>query len=84
MRVYVQSTKNPELRFEVVTYDSASKTATLRGEFGAQFTRDMSKASLQKYGYEIVESETPLPLTAPPKVKKPTKKEAPPADDDDE
>jgi len=96
MYVYVESTKNTNVRFEVLKYDAATKTGLLKGEYGAEFSRDLSKESLAKYGYKIRKSEQPLELSSqpkpppipakdadpePPKKKKPA---PPPVEDDDE
>jgi len=61
-------------RFEVMEYDKETKMAKLRGEYGAQFSRDISKESLARLGYKIIKSEEVLPLRpkvqpVPPKAK---------------
>jgi len=70
MHIYVQSTTNPTVRFEVMEYDSASGKARLRGAFGAEFSRSIAKPDLQKYGFTIVKSEKELPLGDSPGLKK--------------
>ena len=70
MFVYVESINNPSVRFEVVTYDKASGMAKLRGAFGAEFTRCISKADLKKYGFKVLSSEKELPLGDRPGAKK--------------
>jgi hypothetical protein len=62
MHVYVESVKNPALRFEVLEYDPDTKIGKLQGGVGAVFTRKISKDELEKLGYHIVKSETPRPL----------------------
>lgn len=71
MYVYVESIKNPALRFEVLEYDRGTKIGKLFGGLGTPFTRNISRAELEKLGYHIVQSETERPLAsaiaAPPK-----------------
>jgi len=69
MYVYIQNIKNPDIRFKVNKYDKDTKLGTLEGEFGAVFSRDLSKASLEKYGYKLVKSEVELPLLSSAKAK---------------
>jgi adenine specific DNA methylase Mod len=64
--VYIESIKNPAVRFEVLEYDKETKIGKLRGGFGTVITRDISKDELVKRGYKIIKSETPLSLTPPP------------------
>ena len=71
MHVYLENKTNPSIRFEVLTYDKATKVATVRGQYGAEFTRDISKEALEKYGYHIVKSEAPLPLMSKTPTKPP-------------
>lgn len=68
--LYVESTVIPNLRFRVIGYDPATSMARLEGEFGVQFTRNVSKAELEKRGLKRVKSEVELPLSQgdkPPK-----------------
>lgn len=60
MFIYLQSCKNPEIRFEVVGFDADTGIGKLRGLYGAEFSRDISRPQLEKLGYKIVKSETPL------------------------
>ena len=69
MHVYIESIKNPAVRFEVMEYDKDTKIGKLKGGFGTVITRDISKAELDKRGYKLVKSETPLSLTPPPAAK---------------
>lgn len=62
MHVYIENVKTPAIRFEVLAYDKGTKVARLRGEYGAEFDRNIGKDVLEKYGYKIVQSEKPLPL----------------------
>jgi hypothetical protein len=74
MFVYIESIKNPTIRFEVLEYDKDTKIGKLKGGFGTVITRDISKEELQKRGYKIIKSETALSLTAPPTSEKPKPK----------
>lgn len=79
MHIYLENLKDPDVRFKVMSYDKETKVAKLKGGYGAEFSRDISKASLAKFGYKIVKSEAELPLVSAPKVKaapKPKKKAA--------
>lgn len=67
MNVYIESIKNPSLRFKVLEYDANTKHGTLMGGFGVTFSRNISKEELQLRGFKIVKSEKELPLTSPPK-----------------
>jgi hypothetical protein len=62
MHVYIENVKTPTIRFEVLAYDKTTKVARLRGEYGAEFDRNIGKDVLEKYGYKIVQSEKALPL----------------------
>lgn len=66
MHLYLESTKAPGVRFEVTEYDKETKTATIRGEFGGEFTHVLSKAAMDSLGFKLVKSEKELPLTPPP------------------
>lgn len=83
MFVYLENVKNPTVRFEVVAYDKETKTAKLKGEYGAEFSRDVSKESLAKFGYKLVKSETKLPLNSVP-LPPTAKKKAEPIEEDEE
>lgn len=50
---YLDSTKSPGLRFEIVKLDRSNMRATLRGETGVPFERDLTQETLDKYGYTI-------------------------------
>lgn len=69
MYVYIENIKNPNIRFKVNKYDKETKLGTLEGEYGAVFSRDLSKASLEKYGYKLVKSDVELPLLSSDKAK---------------
>lgn len=87
MHIYLENLKNPSVRFKVVSYDKETKQAKLKGGYGAEFTRDISKPSLAKFGYKLVKTEKELPLVAAPAKeppKKAVKKAAVVEDDEDE
>lgn len=67
--VYVENVKDPSVRFRVKSYDKETKMGTLEGEFGAEFSRSLSKADLAKFGYRLVKSEVELPLLSAAKAK---------------
>lgn len=69
MPVYVESVKNSAIRFEVLEYDKESKLGKLKGGFGTVISRNISKPELERLGYKLIQSETALPLTPPPKGK---------------
>lgn len=76
MHVYLESLTVPGVRFEVVEYDKANKTATIRGEYGGSFTYSITPESLAKLGYRLVKSEKPLPLVSGPPEPTAKKKKA--------
>lgn len=76
MYVYVEHVKDPDVRFQVVSYDKDTHTALLKGEYGAEFSQDISKEALVKKGYKIVKSETKLPLNSSRKPAAPKAKVA--------
>lgn len=74
MFVYIENIKDPTVRFRVMSYDAESKMGKLAGEYGAEFSRDLSKASLAKFGYKIVKSDKELSLASSSKPKEKGKK----------
>jgi hypothetical protein len=54
MAWYLNSTKAPGLRFKIVKLDKATMKATLLGDTGVPFERNIGPETLAKYGYEIV------------------------------
>lgn len=50
---YLVSIKNPKLRYQVLELDEKTMMAKLKGTVGAEFTRDISKPELKKYGYKV-------------------------------
>lgn len=61
--VYVQSTKNANLRWKVISYDPETKIGELQGGFNVTFKRSLAKDKLEEMGYEIVQSEEELPVS---------------------
>ena len=54
---FLESTKAPGLRFRIIKLDKATQRATLQGDTGVPFDRDISQVSLDKYGYRVVKEE---------------------------
>ena len=54
---FLESTKAPGLRFKIVKLDKASMRATLLGDTGVPFEREISQATLDKYGYKLIQAE---------------------------
>jgi hypothetical protein len=54
---YLESTKAPGLKFKIVKLDRTTMRATLLGDTGVPFDRDIGQESLDKYGYKIVKRE---------------------------
>lgn len=50
---YLVSTKMPNLKFKIVTLDKSTMRATLQGDTGVPFERDISQETLDKFGYRI-------------------------------
>ncbi len=84
MFVYIENIKNPTVRFRVLAYDKDSKMGKLAGEYGAEFSRDLSKPALAKFGYRIVKSEEELPLASSALPRKKGKKAAPAEETEEE
>lgn len=53
-KAYLQSAKNPDLRFEIVKFDPATKTATLKGKYGHFEMANFSREKVTKEGYTLV------------------------------
>lgn len=51
---FLVSTKAPGLQFEIVELDRTNMRATLKGDTGVPFVRDINQEALDKYGYKIV------------------------------
>lgn len=54
---YLESTRAPGLRFKIVKLEKATMRATLQGDTGVPFERDIGQETLEKYGYTIVKRE---------------------------
>lgn len=54
---YLESTKAKGLRFKIVKLDRATMKATLVGDTGVPFERDISQPQLEKFGYTIAKRE---------------------------
>ena len=54
---YLESTKAPGLRFEIVEFDRATLRAKLLGVTGVPFERVLSDDVLAKFGYRITKGE---------------------------
>lgn len=54
---FLESTKAKGLRFKIVKLDRSTMKATLVGDTGVPFERDISNESLEKFGYKIVKQE---------------------------
>lgn len=55
---FLESTKAKGLRFKIVKLDRFTMKATLQGDTGVPFERDISNETLEKFGYKIVKQET--------------------------
>lgn len=61
MAWYLESTKAKGLRFKIVTLNKETMRATLQGDTGIPFDRDISQDTLEKYGYRIIKVDEPVP-----------------------
>lgn len=64
MAWYLESTKARGLRFKIVKLDKATMRATLEGDTGVPFERDISADTLAKYGYKILKVDENAPVPA--------------------
>lgn len=71
-KLFIENLKNPSVRFEVESFDKETKVGVLKGNYGARFTRNLSKESLSKFGYRVVKVEVPDGEADSPKPKKKT------------
>jgi hypothetical protein len=53
-KVYLQSVKKPELRYEVIEFNPATQTARLRGERGEFRISPFTKNKITADGYELI------------------------------
>lgn len=52
-RVFLVSTKNPSLRYEVLEFDAATQTATLKGKLTKFTVTPFTKAKVAQDGYVV-------------------------------
>jgi hypothetical protein len=57
--VYLQSVKNPELKFKVLKFDPATKTATIKGTYGNFEITPFTKEKVVTDGYTLVSEPDP-------------------------
>ena len=55
-KVFLQSTQDPKIRFEVLTFDKKTTIAKLKGE-ASEFTEPLTKERMDKYGYRLEKVE---------------------------
>ena len=67
MKLFIENLKNPKVRFEVESFDKETKVGILKGEYGARFSRNLSKEALAKYGYKVVRVEDEKEIPHPKK-----------------
>lgn len=56
---YLESTKAKGLRFKIIKLNKETMQATLQGDTGVPFERDISQATIDKYGYKVVVVQEP-------------------------
>ena len=56
-KLYLESTRKPNLHFEVLAYDPETKKGKIMGSLGTPFDADMSKEALLKSGYKVIKAE---------------------------
>lgn len=56
-RAFLQSTKNKDVRFEILKFDPETKTATVQGKHGTFTMSPFTKAKVTADGYELVTEE---------------------------
>ena len=54
MKLFLESTKGTDTRFEVMSYDPETKKGRIIGSLGKEFSADMSKENLLRTGYRVV------------------------------
>lgn len=58
MKLYLQSIKVPDRRFEILSYDPATKLGQVKSPtYGSTWTEDLSKETLSKLGYRVEKSD---------------------------
>ena len=61
MKLFVQSLRDPSIRFEVLSFDPATKRGRIKSlRYGSEFDEPLDKETLTQLGYciERVEEET--------------------------
>ncbi len=58
-RLFLVSVKNPSLRYEILKFDVATKTATLTGKSGPFQVKGFTKEKVKRDGYTVEKVETP-------------------------
>jgi len=53
-KAYLQSAKNPALKFEILGFDDATKSAKIKGEHGVFVISPFTKEKITKDGYTLV------------------------------
>lgn len=61
---YLEHTKHTGLRFKILKLNKETMHATLQGDTGVPFDRDISEASLTKYGYRVIKVDEDAPIEA--------------------
>jgi hypothetical protein len=61
MAWYLVSTKAKGLKFKILKLNKETMRADLQGDTGVPFERDISQATLDKYGYVITKIDEPVP-----------------------
>ena len=56
MKVFLQSTQDPKIRFEVLTFNKKTSMAKLRSD-SSEFTEPLTKERMNKYGYRLEKVE---------------------------
>lgn len=54
VKYYLQSSVIPANKFRIVTFDKATKVATLEGPSGAQWEEELSDEKMEKLQYTLV------------------------------
>lgn len=61
MKWFLESTKDPRIAFEIVKLDRGTMRATLMGETGVPFDKEITADVLAKYHYQIVKRDVEQP-----------------------
>jgi hypothetical protein len=58
MKLYLQSTLDPGIRFEILSFNPDTKQGVVRSaRYGSEFQADLTKDALVKGNYRIVKEE---------------------------